>query len=824
MQSVIGALRVILGADTAQFDTGMDRAQAKLTQVGKRMEKVGASIQRVGAGLSVAVTAPMLLLARELANGAKSAAHAAGQVNAALTSMGDGAGRSLAQLAAQADRLSATSLFDDDEILTKVTANMLTFGSVAEAQFDRAQQAALDLSARMGTDLQSSALMVGKALNDPAKGLAALRRVGIQFTEQQQTQIKAMAAAGDAAGAQAVMLSELERQFGGAAAAARAADPMAGAMLDLGRAMGTLEQHFVPIISGMSKMITSVADWVAALDPVQSKFVLIGGAVAAAIGPVLIALGMMASGIGVLLPILGAAGAALGAFALPIVAVVAVIAALAFAFKDDIVPAMKAFGATLKEVIGPKIAPLIEAAKALFATFVSAMRGFFGDGSGSILPLLTALGTVVARVFGAIVDIITAALRVLNSVFGAIGAALRGDWSAMWGHLGNAVSALVSGVIKAFTTLFPNVSATIQRMYNSVKEWMGRKLGEIFTGVINRVKAVGDAFYNMYDAVVGHSYVPDMVEGVAAWMAKLDAGMVTPARNATEATKTAFEKLRDDVSAIMESLLTDAERRTREIVNQVKTINDAVRAGILSRAEADRAIRGINTEVFDQQDRQGPLGAMADGRDIQRMMKEGLTAISERAQEVRDQMNEAGREFGYQFADVMTRVIQGDIKGVFLDMLGSVLDNLLQKIGQQLFSALSSVGGKGGGFWGSLANAVVGGFLPGGGMKSKMLGGGAKIPGFNNGGSFKIGGNPGIDKNLIQFWGSKGETVDIHRKGADRGSGSPLLFDLRGAVMTTDLLQQMQSMAAQAGGMALSSARQVVPADANRVQTYSRRR
>ncbi len=44
--------------------------------------------------------------------------------------------------------------------------------------FDRAQQSALDLSARLGQDLQSSAIQVGKALNDPVKGVTALQRVG----------------------------------------------------------------------------------------------------------------------------------------------------------------------------------------------------------------------------------------------------------------------------------------------------------------------------------------------------------------------------------------------------------------------------------------------------------------------------------------------------------------------------------------------------------------------------------------------------------------------------------------------------------------------
>ena len=48
--------------------------------------------------------------------------------------------------------------------------------------------------------------MVGKALNDPLKGLTALSRIGVQFTAQQQEQIKAMVEVGDVAGAQKIIL------------------------------------------------------------------------------------------------------------------------------------------------------------------------------------------------------------------------------------------------------------------------------------------------------------------------------------------------------------------------------------------------------------------------------------------------------------------------------------------------------------------------------------------------------------------------------------------------------------------------------------------
>jgi hypothetical protein len=59
-----------------------------------------------------------------------------------------------------------------------------------------------------------------KALNDPIKGITALSRVGVSFTQQQKDQIKAMQDAGNTAGAQAIILAELTKEFGGSAAAA----------------------------------------------------------------------------------------------------------------------------------------------------------------------------------------------------------------------------------------------------------------------------------------------------------------------------------------------------------------------------------------------------------------------------------------------------------------------------------------------------------------------------------------------------------------------------------------------------------------------------
>lgn len=57
-------------------------------------------------------------------------------------------------------------------------------------------------------------------MNDPIKGVTALQRVGVTFTAGQKQQIAAMMAANNVAGAQGIILKELQKEFGGSAEAA----------------------------------------------------------------------------------------------------------------------------------------------------------------------------------------------------------------------------------------------------------------------------------------------------------------------------------------------------------------------------------------------------------------------------------------------------------------------------------------------------------------------------------------------------------------------------------------------------------------------------
>lgn len=141
-----------------------------------------------------------------------------------IKSTGGAAKVSAGQVGDLAEALSEKAGVDDEVIQTGANL-LLTFKNVRNEAgdgakvFDRATAAAVDLSAAGFGSVDGAAKMLGKALNDPLKGISALSRAGVTFTQQQKDQIKVLMESGDVLGAQKIILGEVESQVGGVAAA-----------------------------------------------------------------------------------------------------------------------------------------------------------------------------------------------------------------------------------------------------------------------------------------------------------------------------------------------------------------------------------------------------------------------------------------------------------------------------------------------------------------------------------------------------------------------------------------------------------------------------
>lgn len=140
------------------------------------------------------------------------------QLNATLISMGNKTGYSTNSLVAMAQEMQNLCGVSADLIIEQ-QAIMATFSKISGEIFPQAMDAALNLSFKYQGDLKSSIIQVGKALNDPIKGIGALSRVGVQFSDTQKDMIKQMVTTNDIAGAQAIIMGELETQVENAAKA-----------------------------------------------------------------------------------------------------------------------------------------------------------------------------------------------------------------------------------------------------------------------------------------------------------------------------------------------------------------------------------------------------------------------------------------------------------------------------------------------------------------------------------------------------------------------------------------------------------------------------
>lgn len=561
--SVIGALRVMLGLDTAEFEAGATSAARSAQRLQRSIEATGQRLSTIGRNLTIGLTAPLAAFGTTAVRAAMESADASAQVQAALASMGNAAGRTQAQLEQLAETQMRQSLYDDDEILRKVTANLLTFGNIAGQQFDRAQQAALNLSARLGTDLQGSTMLVGRALNDPVRGLTALTRAGVSFTEQQRDQIRAMVDSGDMVGAQTALLAELERQFGGAAQAARNANPLAAMQQSWAEFQETVGQKLLPLLPRITDAIVGVLDAFSRLSPGMQTFVVGAGIVAAAVGPVLMALGglitvsapltaalgalfaeggLMLAGQGALAALAGAAGPLL-----PIIAALAAAGALIYYNWDKIAPVLEELWQKMQTTLGPPLRELVAAVSDAFSEF---WNGPLGEGLRVVIGALGGFYLEYNRVLGsALITVLGAAFEVVGRIFRGIGAAIRsvnallsGDWSAAW-----------RGAVDMVTALAPNVVLVVTRMVDGVRAAF-RNLTATFDWVVERVRQVERAFYDMADRVVFHSWVPDMVDGILQNFARLQNGMVNPALDATAQTENAFAGMAQNVLGSLQGM------------------------------------------------------------------------------------------------------------------------------------------------------------------------------------------------------------------------------------------------------------------------------
>jgi phage-related minor tail protein len=223
--------------------TGLKKATAEFKQLEGAGKKTGFLIKKsmVPATAALGAFAGFMVHA---AKGAEEARIANDKLGAVLDTMGFG--EATDRVSAYAESLEKTIAVDADVIKatqTKLaTFNQLT-KSVGKAggAFDRATKAALDMAAAGFGTAEGNAVQLGKALQDPIKGLASLAKSGVTFTQVEKDKIAALVESGKLLEAQDLVLKAIEGQVAGTAeASASSFDKMKFAIAGVSDTFGSL--------------------------------------------------------------------------------------------------------------------------------------------------------------------------------------------------------------------------------------------------------------------------------------------------------------------------------------------------------------------------------------------------------------------------------------------------------------------------------------------------------------------------------------------------------------------------------------------------------
>lgn len=221
------------------FNKTSDNSTVAAGSSSKALIGVSVAIAAVTAAIGVAITSMKSFIA--MANEQEAAEE---KIAAVLEATGHASGFTAKELSRMSSAMQNVTTYAD-EVILNMMAVIATFDQIRGENFERVSKLALDMSDIFDRDLKAAALAVGRALQDPVKGMQGLTRAGAMLTEEQQNLVKGLAESGRFLEAQNTLLDILEAKYSGAAAAATktfggSIQQLYNDLNDLGEQLGSL--------------------------------------------------------------------------------------------------------------------------------------------------------------------------------------------------------------------------------------------------------------------------------------------------------------------------------------------------------------------------------------------------------------------------------------------------------------------------------------------------------------------------------------------------------------------------------------------------------
>ena len=473
-------LKLSLLADVAGLSKGLNQGTNEVQGFGSKMANFGKKAAAAFAVAGIAAAAFAVKFAKDAIVAGEAAATANArieQINKSMGLFGESTNEVNKALIDYAEKTARATGVDTNSI--KATqAKLLTFKELAATaneiggNFERSTKAAIDLGAAGFGTAELNAVALGKALNDPIKGISALSRNGITFTESEKDRIKVLVESNKVGEAQNMILKAIETQVGGTAeATANATDKMRVGFTQVTEKVG------LALLPVFEKLTNFVIDQIfPAFDKIGAQFAGITSQLGENLLPVLDNLVTFFQDY--LIPVFKAYYEFIINDLIP---------AIVNFFQPALAGISKAFGSVSKSLQNNK-----EKLKPLFDLF----QEFFEFASKYLAPFL---GTVLGKAFQVLGSVISGIITIFANLVNIISSAINGIQTLI-----SLVSNINLGSIASRLNPFGGGRASGGSVMSGTSYLVGERGAELFTpssnGTITPNSALGGG--NTYNITV----------------------------------------------------------------------------------------------------------------------------------------------------------------------------------------------------------------------------------------------------------------------------------------------------------------------------------
>lgn len=484
--------------------------QGQMILMSRSLQNAGRSITNTGTALTRNLTVPLVAAGYAIARATDAAAEDAKAQTVLATTLRNTTGATDATIASTEKWITAQQKalgVTDDQLRPALGILAGATGDVAKAQ-DLASLA-LDIAAARGIDAETAAKALAKAYTGNVGSLTRL--------------VPGISAAALESGKFTDVQKALADMVGGTAAAA--ADTQAGKMqrakVAFQEATEAVGYAFLPIMESLTTLLNDkvipaierAADWFGKLSPQMKNAIIIGAGIAAALGPVLVVVGSMTSGIGSLLGVLGKMPAAwlgaLGPIGLIVGAITLLLAtspelrAMLGNFLQGALKALAPLWQTIQTAMKPVIAAIQELVRTVLPPLIKAFSAILPPIFQTLAAVIKALVPVITVVIKIIAQMIVIALKIATTIASVVGTVLT-----FAAKLAGGIAKWIGGIITWFAKLSSKILTALgnagswlldigkrivdgllqglKNAWSSVTSWLGNMAG----GLVDKVKDV----------------------------------------------------------------------------------------------------------------------------------------------------------------------------------------------------------------------------------------------------------------------------------------------------------------------------------------------